>query len=305
MTLVPFVYHPSYSYRFPAGHRFPMGKFRYLHEFLDSCGLIQNNVFAPLPVQRETILVAHDHDYVVCFEANRLSRLQQKKIGLPWSDELVHRTFLSPHGTLKTCELALEYGLACHLAGGTHHAHRDFGSGFCVFNDLAITALHLKQHRMINRVLIIDCDVHQGDGTADILGAEPDLLTCSFHCAENFPLLKQQSDWDIAIPRGSGDELYMDRLSSQLSFLLEATHPDLVIYDAGVDVHQDDKLGYLNLTDEGIWQRDRLVIESCLLKQIPVGCVIGGGYDPDERRLAARHGILHQVASELFSIYCH
>ena len=228
--------------------------------------------------------------------ATRLATKRQQTLGLPWSEAVARRTVRAVGGSLLAAELALEHGVACHLAGGTHHAHYDHASGFCIFNDLAVTSRYLLESGRVGRVLIFDCDVHQGDGTARILEDIADAVTVSLHCENNFPPLKAQSDWDIPLPKGMGDTDYLRVVNDALNYLLPLYQPDLVLYDAGVDVHKDDALGYLQLTDEGIAARDESVIRHCLGRDIPVVGLIGGGYSKDRAALARRHGILHHSA---------
>ncbi len=298
---LPLVYHPEYSFHFAAAHRFPMEKFVLLHDHLRACGVLgDHNLHQPERASDDLLGLAHDAGYVERFHYNQLSRDEIRRMGLPWSEQLWQRTTRAVGGSVLTAELALRHGLACHLAGGTHHAHHDFASGFCIFNDLAIISRHLLETGLVRRVLILDCDVHQGDGTACILQDEPDAVTVSLHCDKNFPARKAQSDWDIPLPRGLDDEGYLQVLGQTLGYLLPLYQPDLVLYDAGVDVHQDDALGYLNLTDAGIARRDRLVIDQCLARDMPVCAVIGGGYDKDRHALARRHGILHHSARDIW-----
>jgi acetoin utilization deacetylase AcuC-like enzyme len=229
-----------------------------------------------------------------------LSREDQRRLGLPWSEDLARRTVRAVGGSLMTAELALQHGLACHLAGGTHHAHFDYPAGFCIFNDLAIISQYLLQSGRVDRVLIFDCDVHQGDGTARILEHTEDAITVSLHCEKNFPARKAQSDWDIPLPMGMGDDEYLKVVDDTLNYLLPLYRPDLVLYDAGVDVHKDDALGYLQLTDTGVSRRDEAVMHHCLGRDIPVMGVIGGGYSKDREALARRHGILHHSAQRVW-----
>ncbi len=190
-------------------------------------------------------------------------------------------------------------GIACNTAGGTHHAHAGFGSGFCIFNDLAVTAADLLARDVVQQVLIVDLDVHQGDGTAAIFADQPRVFTFSMHCGKNFPARKVPSDLDVALPPGTGDAEYLRTLRETLPRLLDRVEPDLVLYDAGVDPHADDKLGHLRLTDEGLASRDRTVMQRCGEHGIPVACVIGGGYHDDHRVLAHRHSTVHRVATEI------
>ena len=223
-------------------------------------------------------------------------------MNLPWSTGLVRRTFLAPSGTVLAAQLALQHGIACHLAGGTHHAHFDYASGFCILNDLAIAANVLLGQEGINRVLVFDVDVHQGDGTAALLANTPGAFTCSIHCERNFPFEKQMSDLDVALPDGLGDEDYLAVVHETLQQALAQSRPDIVLYDAGVDVYQGDPLGKLNISEQGIRQRDRLVLGELKRRGIPVATVIGGGYDDNRANLAKRHGIVAEEACSVFGL---
>lgn len=299
---LPLIYHDDYSPVFPPGHRFPMEKFRLLRDHLVDNGLTTDAaLLRPDLCPAEILSLVHDPAYVSRYCSGDLSRETLRQLGLPWTPELARRTVRAVGGSVLAAEQALEHGLACHLAGGTHHAHYDYPSGFCIFNDLAIIARYLLESGRVHRVLIFDCDVHQGDGTARLLETVPDALTVSLHCEQNFPPLKARSDWDIAIPRGAGDADYLRTVEDVLPYLLTIHQPDLVIYDAGVDVHRDDVLGHLNLTDEGIAARDAFVMQHCLGRNIPIVGVIGGGYDKDRHALARRHGILHHTAAGIWT----
>jgi len=219
-------------------------------------------------------------------------------MGLPWSENLVKRSLIAPNGTFLTAGLALRNGLACHLAGGTHHAHFDFASGYCVLNDLAISSLALLRQAKVQRVLIFDCDVHQGDGTAAILQNTPEITTCSVHCEKNFPHRKAKSDIDIDVAVHTGDQHYLQIVEKALGSAIEFSNPDLVIYDAGVDIYENDPLGMLNISMEGIRKRDALVIKMVRDSDIPLATVIGGGYDRDQSALARRHAIVVEEANK-------
>lgn len=298
--MLPVVTHPDYSYHFPARHRFPMEKFGLLHQHLQSQGIATAaNTFRPGRCKFDVLALAHTTDYLERFIHNRLSDSELRRLGLPWSEALVRRTLISPNGTLLTANLALSYGLACHLAGGTHHAYRDYASGFCILNDLAIAALALLTQDKVKRVLIFDLDVHQGDGTASILSDEPRAFTCSIHCDKNFPVRKAKSDLDVGLPRGTEDTQYLETVSHTLQLALARAEPDLVLYDAGVDVYAGDPLGLLKISEAGIRARDQLVLKSCLELGIPVATVIGGGYDDDRQALARRHAIVVEEAYKL------
>ncbi|OZG74469.1 histone deacetylase [Hahella sp. CCB-MM4] len=303
-VMIPLVYHPCYSPEFSPDHRFPMEKFGLLAEFLRSRSLLTpKNTFVPEPASEAEIVMTHCPEYVRQFRLNQLPAKAMRRIGIPWSEGVMERTYTAVGGTLLTARLALQYGLAAHLAGGTHHAHVDFGSGFCIFNDLAVVARALVAEGAVDRVLIIDCDVHQGDGTASILSRDDRIFTCSFHCRENFPHRKAQSDFDIELGRGEGGHEYYKALENHLPYIVSISQPDFILYDAGADVHQDDALGYLNLSDEDMALRDEYIIRMALDQGIPLACVIGGGYSRDRKALAARHGIVHQVAARLFEEY--
>jgi len=299
--MIALVTHPQYSYPFPASHRFPMEKFGLLHDYLRQRGLASDtNTFRPGTARLDVLQLAHYPDYLQRFIHNQQSPAELRRMGLPWSEGLVRRTLISPNGTLLTARLALQQGIACHLAGGTHHAHRDFASGFCILNDLAVTALTLLAQNKIQRVLIFDCDVHQGDGTANILADEPRAFTCSVHCEKNFPARKARSDMDVDIAKGAGDDEYLTLVEQAFAKAVDASRPDLVLYDAGVDIYEHDPLGLLNISLDGIRQRDRAILESCKRLGLPVATVIGGGYDEDRQALARRHAI---VAEEAFATW--
>lgn len=277
-----------------------MEKFSLLSEYLHSCGIANSsNVFRPGRAKQEALELAHCPHYLHRFVHNEQGPKEIRRMGLPWSEGLVRRTLISPNGTLLAASLALQHGLACHLAGGTHHAHRDFASGFCILNDLAIASLALLAQGKVSSVLIIDCDVHQGDGTAAILADEPRVFTCSIHCEKNFPARKAKSDLDVALPVGTNDSDYLHTLEHTLQKLLDTQQPDLVIYDAGVDIYSEDPLGLIKVSEVGIRQRDRMVLETLREKAIPTVTVIGGGYDDDRLALAKRHAIVVEEAARL------
>ncbi|WP_370201590.1 histone deacetylase family protein [Alloalcanivorax venustensis] len=298
---VPLVYHPSYSFPFPGRHRFPMEKFRLLHERLRDGGVAgAANLHRPGRARPALLSLAHCPEYLDRFLGNRLGEREAKRMGLPWSEDLVRRTCIAPMGTLLTAQLALKHGIACHLAGGTHHAHYDFGSGFCILNDLAITARALRAGGLVKRVLIFACDVHQGDGTAAILAGDPELFTCSIHCEKNFPTRKSRSDLDVGLPVGLEDDGYLAVVEETLSDLLRQLQPDLVLYDAGVDVYAGDPLGRLAVSLTGLAERERRVLTLCREHGVPVATVIGGGYDDDRPALARRHALVVEAAHQLW-----
>lgn len=302
MTL-PLVYHHNYSCPFPQKHRFVMSKFRRLYEYCCQTGLVDNNLYQPEAANVQQLALVHSPEYLQGLIQESLDSRVWRRIGLPWSQGLIDRTLTAPNGTLLSARLALQYGMACHLAGGTHHAHRDFGSGFCLINDLAYSAQTLLNSGEVDSILIFDLDVHQGDGTAAILANEHRAFTCSIHCEKNFPFRKSASDLDIGLDKGLEDDAYLAQVEDTLVSLLQRLQPDLVLYDAGVDVWTDDGLGHLNISSHGIRQRDELVLTHCLKRHIPVATVIGGGYDRDHQRLAQRHASIIETAAELFPLY--
>ncbi|WP_243730210.1 histone deacetylase family protein [Marinomonas balearica] len=278
-----------------------MSKFRLLAEHLSKLGLLTSeNCHEPSPLSLATLMRAHDKQYVQRFVRGQLTPKEEREIGLPWSEWLVERTLRAVSGTILTAELALETKLACHLAGGTHHAHPTHGAGFCIFNDLAVASKDLIYRGLAEKVMILDCDVHQGDGTAAFFANEDRIIPVSWHCYENYPIDKNPNGVNVAIPKRADGALYLSVLRETLPRLLLKHQPDFIFYDAGIDVHVDDRLGFLTLTDDDIRERDRYVIETCLDLGLPVACVIGGGYDRQEWKVAQRHSLLHQVASEIW-----
>ena len=279
-----------------------MEKFGLLNQYLSEHSLLTpQNLFRPGRARADVLSQAHCPHYIAAISENRLDPKAARRLGLPWSEGLIKRSWISPNGTFLTAQLALRHGVACHLAGGTHHAHYDYGSGFCVFNDLAVAAMGMLASGQLSRVLIFDCDVHQGDGTATILAETPGAFTCSLHCEKNFPVRKARSDLDINIPKEADDDTYLRILADALNQALAESQPELVIYDAGVDIFAGDPLGLLNVNEAGIRERDRYVLERCLNAGLPVATVIGGGYDDDRYALARRHAIVVEEAQRCFA----
>ncbi|NEO88382.1 MAG: histone deacetylase [Spirulina sp. SIO3F2] len=299
---LPIVYHPHYVTPLPEQHRFPMPKFRLLHDYLLAEQVTTAKaVYCPERVSPAQLALVHTAEYIQAYCNGTLSPQAQRRIGLPWSEGLVKRTCTAVGGTILTAQLALEFGIACNTAGGTHHAFPDYGSGFCIFNDLAVTTRVLQQAGQVKRILIIDLDVHQGDGTARIFQHDPTVFTFSMHCEVNFPSRKQQSDLDVPLPEGLDDDGYLQILAQHLPDLLSQVKPDLVLYDAGVDTHVGDRLGKLALTDYGLYRRERMVLESCYAAGHPVAVVIGGGYALDIQALVARHALVHRAAQTILT----
>ena len=301
---LPIIYHPDYVAPLPEGHRFPMLKFRQLYELLLADGVAQLQQFhIPESPHRELIQLVHTSEYVQAYCNGTLDPKAQRRIGLPWSPALVNRTCVAVGGTILTAKLALTQGLACNTAGGTHHAFPSYGSGFCIFNDLAIACRVLQKLKLAKKILIVDLDVHQGDGTAFIFSDDDSVFTFSMHCEVNFPGTKQKSDLDVSLPTGMEDDAYLQTLANYLPDLLSNVKPDLVLYDAGVDPHIGDRLGKLALTDSGIFRREMQVLSTCVAAGYPVACVIGGGYADDMKSLVWRHSLVHRAASQIYQQY--
>jgi acetoin utilization deacetylase AcuC-like enzyme len=292
---IPIVFHPAYQADLPDGHRFPMRKYGRLSEVLADKGLTPNGFVTPEEADASLIALAHDRTYVDQIFACAVPYEIERRIGLPVDPGVVRRARTSAGGTLLAARLALDHGLAGSTAGGSHHGQRETGAGFCVFNDVAIAAKALKWEGAIHHALVVDLDVHQGDGTADCLRDEPDLFTFSMHAEKNYPVRKIPSDFDLGLPDGMEDHAYMEALHVHLPRLLDALEPDLVFFNAGVDPHRDDKLGRLALTDEGLRRRDAYVVEQARRRDIPLVAVIGGGYASDVDVLAQRHAIVFEV----------
>lgn len=264
----------------PRGHRFPMSKYarlreRVLHsDFAASCHV-------PDAARDEEIMRAHDSGYLHKVANGLLSEAEQRAIGFPWTPQMVERSRRSSGATLAACRAALQEGTGANLAGGTHHAFRARGEGYCVFNDSAIAARTLQAEGLVERVVVIDCDVHQGNGTAAIFAGDASVFTFSIHGANNFPFTKEQSDLDVELPDGTGDRDYLDALERGLAAALERSDADLVIYLAGADPYHDDRLGRLALTRQGLLNRDRMVLEACANANLPVAVTMAGGYAHD------------------------
>lgn len=301
---LPLVYHGNYVAPLPPGHRFPMDKFRHIRDTLISDQVAHPSQFHdPEFPPIEWLEWVHTPEYVSAYMSGTLDPKAQRRIGLPWSPELAQRTHIAVGGTILTAKLALEHGLACNTAGGTHHAFPSYGSGFCIFNDMAIATRYVQKMGLAQRVLIVDLDVHQGDGTAFIFQNDPSVFTFSMHCEANFPGTKQKSDLDVPLPIGMEDDAYLQTLAQYLPDLLDQVKPDLVFYDAGVDTHMSDRLGKLALSDRGLFCREMQVLSTCVNKGYPVACVIGGGYGDDFRALIYRHTLLHRAASDVYRHY--
>ena len=293
-------YHPLYTDGIHPEARFPRDRYQRLLDRFETTGASQAmHITQPQPVDTSLLLLAHDADYVDRFLAGELSEKEEKRIGLtPWTPAMIERTLVLMGGAVEATEHAVQTGgFSGNMAGGTHHAHRDFGSGYCVFNDLAVCALHALEHLGVERVAIVDLDVHQGDGTATMLADEPRACTISVHCSTNFPFRKSVSDHDLPVPPESGDAVYLDTVREALD-LCEAFEPELILYQAGVDGLEADALGKLNVSREGMRQRNHLVFETAEALGVPLVVFMGGGYaKPIDASLDAFYDLFTDAAA--------
>jgi acetoin utilization deacetylase AcuC-like enzyme len=299
--MLKIAYDPIYAHPLPPGHRFPMLKYELIPAQLLHEGIITSeNIFSPNDVDEEAILLTHDTDYWQQLRDLTLPAKEQRRIGFPLSAQLVEREVRIAQGTIDGCRYASEYGVAFNVAGGTHHAGTNWGEGFCLLNDQAISANYLLNNNLSKSILIIDLDVHQGNGTAQIFENEPRVFTFSMHGDKNFPFRKEQSDLDIPLPDGIGDDEYLALLKDTLPYLINTHQPDFVFYLAGVDILESDKLGKLSLSKEACKERDRFVFEQCRSRRIPVQVSMGGGYSPQIKDIVEAHCNTYRVANNLY-----
>ncbi|WP_310597702.1 histone deacetylase family protein [Aeromonas aquatica] len=291
-------HHATYSaLTLPERHRFPLAKYQALYQRLLALGYPLEEA---RPASHEQLVRVHDADYVDAALAGRLDEQAIRRLGFPWSPLLIERTLHSVGATIAASRHALEQGCGLQISGGYHHAHRDFGSGFCLFNDLVIAARACLDEGRCERVLIVDLDVHQGDGSAALCAGSRDIITLSLHGEHNFPRDKPASHLDFALPSGMQDDAYLDTLAQALSLALRLYGPDLILYQAGVDVHQADDLGYLALSDAGVRQRDAMVFDCAWQQGLPIAAVPGGGYRRDWPQLIPLHLLLFEEARRRF-----
>lgn len=298
---LPIVHHTKYVCEFPIKHRFCMRKFHAVMRHLRIDNIISmKQVLEPWEISKEECELVHHPDYIHRLFNGLTSKKEQRLSGFVWSPGILSRCRFETGGTVLACHLALERGVACSTGGGTHHAFSDRGSGYCLINDMAIAAAVMIEKNLAQRVLIVDLDVHQGDGTAALFYLREDVFTFSVHCKSNFPFPKQNSDLDVALKDHVEDDEYLRELQDVLPYVVETFRPDLVIYDAGVDPHRDDELGRLDLTDEGLFKRDEYVLDYLASQGIPVATVIGGGYSHSLDTLGKRHTIIHRAATKVW-----
>lgn len=294
-------YSAGYHVPLPEGHPFPMGKFPALHRILRREGLLRpRDVVEPERAAWTDLLMVHTPGYLGRLERGGLDRRARRRMGLPWSRGLVRRSRLAVQGTVEAARMALRYGIAANLAGGTHHAFPDRGEGYCVLNDVAVAVRLLRLSGEAHRILVLDVDVHQGNGTAAVLGEERGVTTFSLHAAKNYPWRKVPSTRDAALPDGTGDEAYLERLAGELPPLLEASRPELVFYLAGVDPVAGDRYGRLSLSREGLRRRERLVLRTLRGHGVPVTLLLSGGYAASAEATADLHAEAHRAAAEVY-----
>lgn len=293
---------PKYVLPLPSNHRFPMSKYELLPAQLLHEGTIQpSNLFSPHPGTSDVnILSVHNADYWEKLKCQTLSFQEERRTGFPLSAGLIEREVMIASGTIECTRYALQYGIAMNIAGGTHHAFTDHGEGFCLLNDQAMAASYLLRHQLARKILIIDLDVHQGNGTAEIFRAEESVFTFSMHGANNYPLIKETSDLDIGLPDFTNDAFYLSTLDKNVNNVLDHFAPDFIFYQAGVDILETDKLGRLSISREGSKARDRFVLELAHRHRIPAVVSMGGGYSPNFNDIIEAHANTYRLAQYIF-----
>ncbi|HEU4903612.1 MAG TPA: histone deacetylase [Flavisolibacter sp.] len=295
---------PIYAHPLPEGHRFPMLKYELIPQQLLYEGTVtEEALFAPQPCSDEVVLLTHCPAYVTKLKEQTLSAQEQRRIGFPQSPQLTLREYIITQGTIDCCHYAFENGVAMNVAGGTHHAFRDRGEGFCLLNDFAVAANYLLRQQLAAKILIIDLDVHQGNGTARIFAGNDSVFTFSMHGKNNYPFVKEKSDLDVELPDGIDDHAYLQKLTAVLPELLRKVRPDFAFYLSGVDVLETDKFGKLNVTMQGCRHRDEIVFT--LLKKAGIPCVVamGGGYSPQVKTIVDAHCNTFRLAKEIFDLH--
>ncbi len=299
--MLKIAYHPIYQHPLPEGHRFPMLKYELIPKQLLYEGIITElNLFEPKPAADEDILLTHAQSYVNDLKSLSLDASHIRRIGFPLSQELISREWILVQGTIDAAIFALENGVALNVAGGTHHAFANKGEGFCLLNDIAVAANVLLHKKLVNKIAIIDLDVHQGNGTASIFAKNPHVYTCSMHGKNNYPFHKEASDLDIELEDGTTDEVYLNLLENSLNKIFEKIKPDFVFYLSGVDILFTDKFGKLNISKEACIGRDALVFEYSKKRQVPVAVAMGGGYSPNIKDIVEAHCNTFKMATSIF-----
>lgn len=299
--MLQIAYSEYYHHVLPLGHRFPMSKYPFIVQQLLREGTVkQENYFEPLNNSLEHISPTHSADYIEKLQKGTLSKLEQRKIGFPYSARLLEREIKIMNGTVEAAERALQNGVSFNIAGGTHHAYADRGEGFCIFNDIAIAANYLLKSKMAERVLVIDLDVHQGNGTASIFQDNPNVFTFSMHGEKNYPFHKEESDLDIGLPNFTNDADYLAMLEQALDRLIPMVRPDFIFYQSGVDILETDKLGKMSVSLDGCKKRDEMVLTAAFENSIPLTAVMGGGYSPDINIIVEAHCNTYRLAKQIW-----
>ncbi len=299
--MLKIAFHPIYKHPLPQGHRFPMEKYELLpKQLLHEGTCTEENFFEPDAALEENILEVHTREYYDKLINLTVEPKAVRKTGFPLSRALVEREIKIAGGTVAGAEFALQNGVAMNIAGGTHHAYSDHGEAFCLLNDQAIAARYLQRKKLADKILIVDLDVHQGNGTAEIFAGDNSVFTFSMHGKNNYPFKKEQSDLDIPLPDGTGDEEYLEILKKTLPELIKQQQPDFIFYLSGVDIIASDKLGKLGCTLEGCKERDRFVLENCKDLEIPVQVSMGGGYSPEIKTIIEAHSNTYRLAKEIW-----
>ena len=293
---LPVVNHKDYVAKIDDDHKFPIKKFGELAKYLIEKKVV-SKFYEPNPCSIETLKEAHSEKYILDIQNKSLSEKDIKKIGFPLNDSVVRRSFVATGGTVLASKLAINFGLACNTAGGSHHANFYGGAGYCVFNDVAVAVKYLLNRGLANRILIVDLDVHQGNGNSDIFKDNKNVFTFSMHSKSNYPAKKSLSDLDVELKDNTEDKEYLDILKFNLANLNDENF-DFVFYIAGVDIHHEDRLGKLKITDQGINLRDNIVIDNFFSKRIPICGVLGGGYNKDFNKLIELHSSLHKTCAK-------
>ena len=294
---LPVVNHPDYVAKINDDNKFPIKKFGALADYLLNKNIVEK-FYTPKECSIETLRTSHSIKYINDIKNKTLDIKLQKKIGFPINDSVSRRSFVATGGTVLASKLSLDFKLACNTAGGSHHATYNFGAGYCVFNDVAVAANYLKKKGYAKKILIIDLDVHQGNGNSEIFKNDKNVLTFSMHCASNYPAIKSKGDIDVGLRDNMEDKEYLQILKKNLIDLNKENF-DAIFYIAGVDVHYNDRLGKLNLTEEGIDIRDKIVIENFFSRKIPLCGVLGGGYNKDFKKLIELHSLLHKNCAKI------
>jgi acetoin utilization deacetylase AcuC-like enzyme len=299
--MVKIAFSPIYYHKLPEGHRFPMLKYELIPEQLLHEGTItQENLFVPSKCDAIDVLRTHDLDYYNKLINQQLSPSEQRKIGFPQSPALIERELVITRGTIDCALFALEHGCALNIAGGTHHAFAERGEGFCLLNDMAIASDYLLYKNLVTKILVIDLDVHQGNGTAKLMENEPRVFTFSMHGKNNYPFHKEQSDLDIPLPDGISGQEYLEILEKTLPMLLETVQPNFIFYLSGVDILSTDKFGKFNISIDECKRRDELVLNMAYDNKIPIAIAMGGGYSPDINDILQAHCNTFRLAANLF-----